>query len=196
MSNAAEIPGLEVINNIGGKRPSYHFEAPLQLTAWAGFNASHSFFDETSDGASEGRTRVEIGETVYDGEPELRPEMIAAYEYMLKQQDSIRDTILAALQAKYPEMRQQYDYSAEEAAELMPEVTDAAQFRDLIGLSWVHILDTSRDGQSYVGYEFGASWDEEHGLGVLTHKDRIVAIGDAETAFADWLAEEDAGGEA
>lgn len=46
-------------------------------------------------------------------------------------------------------------------------------------------LAISKDGFAYVGFELGCSWDEEHGLGVLTHKDHVVKIGEAETAFEE-----------
>jgi len=35
-----------------------------------------------------------------------------------------------------------------------------------------------KDGIPYVGFEFGCTWDEEHGLGVLMHGTRTVEIGD------------------
>jgi hypothetical protein len=59
----------------------------------------------------------------------------------------------------------------------------------LIGLSNVHILSVARDG---IGLQFGCTWDEEHGLGVMTHRDRVVQVGGADTSFLTWIAEEDA----
>jgi hypothetical protein len=44
----------------------------------------------------------------------------------------------------------------------------------------------------YVGFEFGCTWDDEHGLGVLMHGERVVDVGGAETAFLLWIAERDA----
>ncbi len=38
---------------------------------------------------------------------------------------------------------------------------------------------------------FGCTWDSEHGLGVMTHKNRIIEIGDASTAFLTWIADKD-----
>ena len=60
------------------------------------------------------------------------------------------------------------------------------------GLSNVHVLRVARDGIAYVGFEFGCAWEEEHGLGVMMHRDRVVAAGGADVSFLEWIAEEDA----
>ncbi len=86
-------------------------------------------------------------------------------------------------------MRAQYDYPPDE---VMPEVQSPDHFRELIGLSTVHILAVAKSGFVYVGFEFSCLWDDEHGLGVLTHRDHVVDIGGADTAFLGWNAEEDA----
>ena len=53
-------------------------------------------------------------------------------------------------------------------------------FRSLIGLYNVNIHPLVEDGPSpYLGYEFGCSWDVEHGLGVLMHGLRVVEVGGA-----------------
>lgn len=44
---------------------------------------------------------------------------------------------------------------------------------------------------AYVGYEFRCTWDEEHGMGVMTHKNRVVAIGGADVSILEWIAESD-----
>lgn len=37
----------------------------------------------------------------------------------------------------------------------------------------------------------GASWDAEHGLGVMLHRDRVVKVGGADTALLEWIAAND-----
>ncbi len=39
----------------------------------------------------------------------------------------------------------------------------------------------------------GCTWDEEHGVGVLTHKGRVVKLGQADTAFDSHAAKKDGG---
>jgi hypothetical protein len=68
----------------------------------------------------------------------------------------------------------------------MPVLQNPSDLKPLMGLSTVHIGDVEKDGFAYIGFEFGCNWEEEHGLGVMTHKDRIIEVGDAETAFDAW----------
>lgn len=44
---------------------------------------------------------------------------------------------------------------------------------------------------AYVGFSFWCTWDDEHGLGVMTHKNRVVKIGGVDTALLNWIAESD-----
>ena len=82
----------------------------------------------------------------------------------------------------------------------MHPVADAGDFRRLTGLHAVHVHqvalralnDELADGVPYVGFEFGCTWDDEHGLGILMHGQRAVEIGGADTAFLLWIAEQDA----
>lgn len=75
----------------------------------------------------------------------------------------------------------------------MPDVKSIEDFRDLIGLHAVNIHQVEKDGIPYAGFEFGCTWDAEHGLGVLMHGTRTVEIGGADTAILLWIAKEDAG---
>lgn len=34
-----------------------------------------------------------------------------------------------------------------------------------------------------MGFELDCNWDEEHGLGVLMHKNRVVKVGQADVSF-------------
>lgn len=61
------------------------------------------------------------------------------------------------------------------------------------GLHNVHVLQLQKDGIPYVGYEFGCTWDEGHGLGVLMYGTRVVEVGDAQTSFTRWIAGQDGG---
>jgi hypothetical protein len=63
--------------------------------------------------------------------------------------------------------------------------------RSLVGLSTVHVLPVARDGVAYLGFEFGCVWDTEHGAGVMTHLDRVVATGQAAVSLTERIAEQD-----
>ena len=69
------------------------------------------------------------------------------------------------------------------ATELPSILVNPEQLRELIGLSVVHVLAEGKDGVPYIGFQFGCTWDGEHGLGVMTHQGQVVAVGTADAAF-------------
>jgi len=74
----------------------------------------------------------------------------------------------------------------------MPDIRSETNLRALIGLHTIYVHQISTNGLPYTGYEFGCTWDNEHGLGILMHGTRLVEIGGAETAFLLWIAKKDA----
>jgi hypothetical protein len=166
------------------------------LAAWAGFQSRQgSYASQDSQGPSSGTVIVrvlspEVGQPVPPS-----PAQVKAFQQLLDQQTQIRDAMLAALLAHYDEVRPDYEeFLGDEFEELMPEVTEPAEFRELIGLGNVFVLATEKDGLAYLGYELGCTWDIEHGIGFLLHGQRVVDVGGADTAFLGWNAEEDAEG--
>jgi len=90
-------------------------------------------------------------------------------------------------------MRPKYgSFLGDEFASLMPALTATEELALLIDLRHVHIHPWSKDGIGYVGLQFGCTWDQEHGLGLMMHLDRVVEIGGADVSFAWSPAEADA----
>jgi hypothetical protein len=162
-------------------RDEFFFAGEDVLPVWAGFQSRRGPYcaidrHEPSDGS------VRVSVKPAGAEPTGAQR--AAYEFLLAEQRAIRDAVLARILAEYPEIKRQYELDTDEA---LPEVNDAAEFRSLLGLANVHVLTVERDGRAYLGLEFGCEWEEEHGLGVLTHGARVVDVGHAEVAFNDWI---------
>lgn len=113
-----------------------------------------------------------------------------ALAFQLQQGEQVIDAVLAALRPYYGELRPRYlDFLGPEADRLMPVAENSEQLRELIDLRQVHVHSWAREGIAYVGLQFGCTWDQEHGFGVLMHKDRVVEIGSADVSFA-WAPEE------
>jgi hypothetical protein len=106
----------------------------------------------------------------------------------------VASAVLAGLLAEYPRLQQLYGYEGAERATCMPDVSRTEQFRQLIGLHNVHFVPLLKEGLPYVGYEFGCTWDGEHGLGVLMHGSRVVEVGSADTAFTLGIPERERAG--
>lgn len=186
------IPGLEVYTVGSGKYAIKNLEGPIILPCWSGFQSRIEAAGIPADPhPSGGHARITLGGDMISGHPAIQPIHINAYQYLLKHQHEIQERILMALLKEYRRLQDMYCYSDKIAAALMPNVSEIQQFKKLIGLSAVHLLNVGKDDIAYVGYEFGCTWDREFGLGVMTHKDRIIEIGDASTAFLTWIADRD-----
>lgn len=107
-------------------------------------------------------------------------EQQAAYRHVLGSSAKTQLAILDAIAMAYPKLTRKASSK-----------TDRKGLRGLISLRSVNIHDVARAGVAYVGYVFGCTWEEEHGLGVMTHLDRIVAVGAADTAILTEIAEKD-----
>ncbi len=116
----------------------------------------------------------------------------SSVEWVVKNEAAISRSLLMSLLDIYPKFQEQYGYSGEEKIKFMPDVSSVEGFRSLIGLHSVNVHPLQKNGMPYVGFEFGCTWDEEHGLGALMHGTRAVKIFSADTAILLWLAENDA----
>lgn len=129
---------------------------------------------------------------VDDDPPPHTPAMLAAGSRVVADAEVIQRAILEAVHAAYPTYQEWYRDDPEQLARHAPDVAGMADFTALIGLGSIHIHRTERDGLAYVGYLFSCSWDDEHGLGVLTHGSSVVSVGGADTSFLWWIADEHA----
>ena len=114
-----------------------------------------------------------------------------AYEYILNHQSEILENILLSLLSEYSNMQDEYGYDDDEIDKYMPSVNSINDFSKLMLPKRIYILDIEKDNLSYIGFCFSCSWDDEHGYGVMMHKNRVVKMGGEEIAFLSWVAEED-----
>ena len=186
------IPGLEWFTTGSGKYEIRNLEGPINLQCWRGFQSRQEAYNAPdSPHPSDGTAKITIGGDMVSEDPGVQPFHVNAYNHLMEFQGEVQQNILNALLAQYKDLQEMYGYDPEDAAAIMPDVQDTDQFKKLIGLSAVHLLNVCKDDMAYVGYEFGCTWDDEHGLGVMTHNGRIIELGDASTAFLSWIADRD-----
>ena len=177
-----------------------HFwTARLRLESWEGFQARGGPYGSLSSAqpsegevdlvfAPEGRRKIEL-------QPPSADET-ALVQWFLDREPAVSAAVLAAVSDAYPCLRAEWATALEatELAECMPEITGSEELKTLIGLHavYVHIID--KDAIPYIGFEFGCTWDGEHGLGVLMHGTRLVRIGGADVAMTLWMAQRDVEG--
>jgi hypothetical protein len=187
-----QIPDLKVKTYKSSNHAIKSIEGRINLSSWQSFQSRRGPYNSIDGaGPSDGNFKLMVDGDASAEEPAVTTEQINAYKFLVDRQESIKENILDALLAEYKNLQNQYGYSGEDEEAFMPNVTDTAQFQTLIGLSNVHVLDLSKDGVAYTGFEFGCRWDEEHGLGIMVHKERVIEIGAADTAFDTWIAEKD-----
>jgi hypothetical protein len=178
------------------KWDEYFWTGEAVLPSWAGFQSRRGAYGAASSGKkSDGSARLTVTPVNVEARTPPLAEQVLAFRLLLENERAVADSILHAVFAEYPGMRKSYGYDEEEAAKFMPEIKQAKQLRTLIGLSNVHVLNVAKDGIGYTGFEFGCTWDDEHGLGIMMHRDRVVKIGGADTSFLEWIAERDANAE-
>jgi hypothetical protein len=175
----------------------YSWEGEVVLPSWAGFQRRRRPYARHSSGSpADGSARL-IVEVPDDKNPTPpTAEQSQAFRYLLDNEARIAAIVLQAIFERYPEEKEEFAdaYSDDgDVDEILPDLDSPEGLRSLMGLSSVFVLTVTRAGVAYVGFEFGCVWEEEHGLGVMLHQDRIVKIGQAADAFLAWIAERDAG---
>lgn len=163
------IPGVEQINGIWGGK--------INLNSWNDFFGAKLIIE------------LNIGGDRTVNNLELRHK--EAYEYILQNQRELLEKILLSLSTEYSNMQDEYGYDDEEQDEYMPSVNNIRDFSKLLLPKRIYILDIEKENFQYIGFSFSCSWDDEHGYGVMMHKNRVVKMGGADTAFLSWIAEED-----
>ena len=158
------------------------------LPEWSGFLSRRGpYGSEDRKAPSDGLVRMSFGEAA--GQPSTDDLRCAAwFEDNHAEQAK---TLLDALFAAYPKLKQDYRdaWQIDDIEDVMPPITKLEDFRSLIGLHDVHVHNLEASDLPVIGYEFGCVWEEEHGLGVLMHGNRVAEIGHADTSFVKWIAE-------
>jgi hypothetical protein len=162
------------------------------LASWKGFQVRDGSYGAlSSDSPSDGCVKIVFAPEGRGNEP-LSDFEKSSVTWVVENEAAIASSLLNALLDKYPKFQEQYGYAGEDKLKFMPDVTSIEGFRGLIGLYSVNVHPFQKDGIPYVGFEFGCTWDEEHGLGALMHGTRVVKIFGADTAIFLWLAKQDA----
>jgi hypothetical protein len=164
-------------------------EGQIILPAWIGFQSRQGYYaSKDNDGTSNGFVKVFINGRQVDYVKITTQEQINALSFLSENDEIIRDEILNALFNSMPEIKEVYQ-------EYCPEINSISELKNFIGLSNIHVMDSDKDGFAYLGYELGCDWDDEHGIGIMMHKDRVIELGQADTSFNSWITYRDNGTE-
>ena len=126
----------------------------IDLSAWKGFQTRDGAYgsrdsEEPSDGIIKTHT---IGVSV-DYIHLLSQAQYESIQYLTKNSEVVRDSLLNSLLKDYPNSKEIYE-------DLMPEISSIEDYKEHLGLSFLHVMDSEKDGFAYYGFELGCSWDD------------------------------------
>ena len=172
----------------GNWTTDYQFDAFQGLQSRRG-----SYTSKSSSQKSDGTIHLTINDDTSES-PDPSPHQINAINYLIKHPEEIKIAMRKGIHSIYEDLKKQYGYDENqpETKEWFPKVDELKEYDKVYGVGNVFIQLPSKDEHSYVGIECGCTWDEEHGLGFLLHKNRLVGIGSADEAF-NWKAYKDNG---
>ena len=174
----------------------YFWTGEVRLPSWAGFQSRRGGYGAVDRGTpADGTARLFVAPVDVGGRSPPTPKQAAAFLHLLNNEPAVAAAVGRALVDYYHEEGQDayLDGFDEGEVDPLPDASGPNDLRPFVGLSIVHVLSVVRDGIAYVGFEFGCVWDDEHGVGVLTHRGRVVAVGGAATAFDAGAARRDGG---
>jgi Domain of unknown function (DUF6985)/Immunity protein 22 len=182
----------------------FTWEGRVHLKSWTGFATAEALagmsfrFSDLPEGIFDLDVKpVDVTRSKLPTHAQAR-----AFQHLLDNEEAIRNAVLNGIFAVYGEWRENY-YGAQISSdggktyktgwelpdlfppEKMPEIKNPNDLLRMINTGTVHVLSKEIEGFVRIGFGFRCKWDEEHGLGVLTHKGTVVDVGQADTAFTD-----------
>lgn len=139
----------------------FFWEGPLVLPVWAGFQCRAGVYGSvSSDKSSQGLVRLIVHSPNNEDLAIPSSAQEAALDLQLEHAEAIKGLILERILQEIPNFREHFE---------MPDISTREDLKSHIGLHTVSVhnfrLD-DKDDPPYVGYHFGCTWEEEHGLGV------------------------------
>lgn len=111
----------------------------------------------------------------------------ATLRYVADNQDTLYQILLNVIREDYDDTFKLYGEEED-----LPKAENDDELKKLFKPLHVTIHDTAKNGFNYVGFGFDAVWQEEHGIGVLLYKDRVVQHGGEDHSFLEYMATDDA----
>ena len=168
----------------------YFWESQINIPDWAGFQERNGPYGAiSSNEPSNGDIKLVFAPEGRD-DAELNSDEMQLINWFISNQKQVLDSIVTTLFSSYPSLKDTYiEECGEEMAEFFPEIKSSNEIKKVIGIVTIFIHQVSKDNTPFIGVEIGCNWDEEHGLGLLLHGNKIVEAGGADTAILLWMAE-------
>ena len=78
-------------------------------------------------------------------------------------------------------------YKEPDDSDFMPKFNNSNELTEQIELTQIYILSNSNAGIAFIGFYFACGWDDEHGIGLLTHRNKVLQFGQIEEASDEYF---------
>lgn len=143
----------------------------------------------TSRRRSTGKARLRVL-TADDDRAEPTSAQAKAYAYLVEHQEAIRDALLRAAMKEFNKFLDEHvdelndELFCRAYGRFPKRVSQPELPRRQIKLSSIYLHAADKSGVAYVGYSFDCDWEDEHGLGMLTHRRRVLVAGHADVSWS------------
>jgi hypothetical protein len=175
------IPNLQIENIGNGKKPLFVIKGFIELPCWNGYYLYDDTYKLKKDKVVTGG-RIDLwvdGEIALDNNLLFSEDQINAYFFLVEHQESVKRSILQSLQQQFPRLLADEYASWDQEDPNLPQLADPTHefdFKEYIGPESIHIGKDIKEGSAYVTWRFRCRWDIEHGLDIVTHKERVIEI--------------------
>jgi hypothetical protein len=179
--NTGGIPNIKIENTGNIKNPLYSVKGFIELPGWTGYFLYDDHYKlKKNKVVTNGRIDLWIDHAISpDGSFYIPQEQANSYFYLVGHEERLKQLILEELKTKFPGLLSNEYASWDHEGSFFPRLSDLTpgfDFKDYIGPESIQIGEDVRDDHAYVTWRFRCKWDPEHGLDVITHKDRIIDI--------------------
>jgi hypothetical protein len=149
------------------------WEYEIELPMLSGFQERNGTYTSISnDKPNKGLFKLEFEDDLTEN-PDPYPEQLNTLNFIFINQEKITKAIIDRILDELDEIKTDYGLEGEEEYQDL----DEQKVKSLVGFSSINIKIVSKDGFSYFDISGGCNWDEEHGLNILFHKDRVISFG-------------------
>lgn len=174
------------------KFEEFFWVAETRLDVWAGFRGKDAWHRKIGTNNNAGEVEIIFAPEARGEEP-LSTRELELIQVFIDTHVEQAAAVLSGLFDGYEEIQKDFEDKnfGDPYWPRPPAISKKDDLRSIIQLETIHIHQIESFGAFYVGYELYCPWDEEHGLGILIHKDRVIEIGDSDSANSLSIVERD-----
>ncbi|MFA7650119.1 MAG: hypothetical protein WCY06_07305 [Flavobacteriaceae bacterium] len=106
------------------------------------------------------------------------------FDYFIENHEKVLNALCNGVIEHYPKMMKMYKVEEFNTEFGFPELKSIDDVKNIISIGAINVLEEEKDNFSYLGFSCKCSWDEEHGLRITMHKDRVINVDNDSSYYA------------